>query len=170
VFEVFSKEQLTFAIHEDYDARLVEPLHVPPQVVFQSDRPEEYLPIYTNPENVVLAMRLHAGMLALATGVPAVWVGHDTRTYSFCQMMGLEWTELFSQDSARECISRVRCILEGDVSSFAVTATRFRGIREGCSSSLRQIGFPATGSIMRRTPTPGPSGSDVPGSGRCPSE
>ena len=57
-------------------------------------------------------------MLALANGVPAVFVGHDTRTYSFCDLMGLDYVELFSDGAADVATRRIRKILEGDASEF----------------------------------------------------
>ena len=136
VFDSFPADQMVYAIHEDYDERLVEALDIPGSSVFQSDRAADYVPLYTNPENLVMAMRLHAGMLALANGSPAVFIGHDTRTYSFCQMMGLDYVELFSDNSSEECVRRMRQILESDVSSFAATAARFRELRQEMKSFL----------------------------------
>src|SRR5436305_424429 len=63
-------EQVLFAVHEDYDARLVPLLDLPRGAVFHSERFEDYVHLYTDPDHVVLALRLHAGMLGLANGLP----------------------------------------------------------------------------------------------------
>lgn len=111
-------DRLIFAIHEEWDDNLVNLLPVPRAAVFRSNDPAEYLGLYTNPDHIVVANRLHAGMLSIANGVPAVFIGHDTRTYSFCQMVGLECVELFRRDSAAICLDRLQRILDGDVSEF----------------------------------------------------
>ena len=130
--------QLVFAVHEEFDARLVERLNIPQEIVVSSSSTEEYVDLYTRPDYVVLAMRLHAGMLALANGVPAVFVGHDTRTYSFCEMMGLECIELFSeQNPAQRCLARLHQMLEGDVSSFEAASVSFQRLRTSMLNFLR---------------------------------
>jgi hypothetical protein len=115
------RNQIVFAAHEDFDLRLIDLLKIPSDVVFRSARPQAYIDLYTDQDHVVLASRLHAGMLALASGVPAVFVGHDTRTYSFCQMMGLNYVELFSDSAAQQAIEAVELLMAGDVACFART-------------------------------------------------
>lgn len=104
VLDRFSNEAYVFAVHEDFDRRLVETLQVPADSVIDTGDPQDYIRLYTDPGNAVFAMRLHAGMLARANGLPTVFVGHDTRTYSFCQMMGFECIDLFANDCVDRCI------------------------------------------------------------------
>ncbi len=142
----FSTRQIVFAIHEDFDERLVDRLNIPREIVFQSDRPEDYLQLYTDPAHVVLAMRLHAGMLAVANGVPAVFVGHDTRTYSFCEMMDLDCIELFAENSAQECLLSLQRMLSGDVSGFARMQPRYHQLHDAMGRFL------AANGLQRREP------------------
>ena len=126
ILEHFPDDQVVFAVHEEWDDRLVDLIPIPRHLVFRSNDPEDYVRLYTNPANIVLAMRLHAGMLALANGVPAVFVGHDTRTYSFCEMMDVEYVDLFATSCADECIKRLQQILDGDLSSLVGTHSRYQ--------------------------------------------
>jgi hypothetical protein len=154
----FPIDRLVFAIHEEYDARLVDLLDIPRQIVFRSDRPEDYLQLYSDDESVVLAMRLHAGMLALANGVPAVFVGHDTRTYAFCSMLRLPYVELFSDGCPAACVGALRRVLDGDVSSLAAARDRFSGLRHAMDSFL------AVNGLFGMYVPPRPSGAE----GRAP--
>ncbi len=127
--------EVRFAIHEPYDRNLVSLLDIDPAILLESDSADDYLPVYTEPAHVVLAMRLHAGMLALANGLPVVFVGHDTRTYSFCQMLGLDWVELFAPDCAAQCLERLRNQLAGQTSLPSPVEQRF--VR--CRHSMQQF-------------------------------
>ena len=113
VLDGLAGEEIVFAIHEDFDRSLVDILEIPADRVFESTEVAEYLALYTDPDNVVLANRLHAGMLAVANGVPAVFVGHDTRTYAFCEMLGLDCVELFAADAAQASLAALRRALAG---------------------------------------------------------
>ena len=126
IFAAFPTERLVFAIHEDFDERLIDRLGIPSEAVFASDRAADYVALYTDPDNVVLAMRLHAGMLAVANGLPVVFVGHDTRTYSFCRMLGLDWVELFSPGADQQCISQLERLLAGGRAQLGTAPTRYR--------------------------------------------
>lgn len=139
----FPREQLIFVIHEEYDERLVAALEIPRSIVFRSRQASDYLRLYTDPANVVLAMRLHAGMLAVANGVPAVFVGHDSRTYSFCEMIGLDYVELFAAASAMDCVNRLRRALDGDVAYAARLPAKFRELRSRMNEFLRLNNLPA---------------------------
>jgi Polysaccharide pyruvyl transferase len=144
-------DQIVFAVHEDLDARLVDRLGVPARAVFQSERFEDYVRLYTDPENAVLALRLHAGMLGLASGLPVVFVGHDSRTYSFCDMLGLPYVELFSEGCVRECVGRLGRILEGDVAGLEADPARFAPLRDSMTAFLDANSLPR----KRRTQLPG---------------
>jgi hypothetical protein len=134
--------QVVFAVHEDLDARLVDQLGIPRRAVFQSDRFEDYVRLYTDQENAILALRLHAGMLGLASGLPVVFVGHDSRTYSFCDMMGLPYVELFSDGCVAECVDRLGRILEGDVAGLAADHSRFGRLRASMTAFLDANSLP----------------------------
>jgi polysaccharide pyruvyl transferase WcaK-like protein len=134
---------ITFAVHEDYDLRLIEVLGLSADQVFSSDDPDAYVALYTNTVHVVLAMRLHAGMLAVANGVPAVFVGHDTRTYSFCEMTGLPCIELFASDAAADCVAAIRRITKGDMSDFAPLAQRYAELSRAMSEFMSANSLPA---------------------------
>ena len=110
----FESHEYLFAVHEDFDRSLIEALKIPADRVVDSKDWGEYVGLYTDPENVVLALRLHAGMLAVANGVPTIFVGHDTRTYAFCELLGIECIDLFATDCAARCIRRLQSALSGD--------------------------------------------------------
>jgi polysaccharide pyruvyl transferase WcaK-like protein len=129
VVRSFPAEQVSFAVHEDFDERLVGRLNIPPANVVRGRRPADFVRLYSDPDNVVLALRLHAGMIAVANGVPAVFVAHDTRTYSFCDMMGLGAVEMFADDAGADCVARLSRALDGDVVEFAAPPARFSRLR-----------------------------------------
>ena len=109
----FERVPIVFAVHEDFDRRLLRLLNVPDDMMLDSCDAQDYVRLYSDPDNVVLAMRLHAGMLARANGLPVVFVGHDTRTYAFCDMLGIECLDLFAEDCAERCIDRLADALAG---------------------------------------------------------
>ena len=129
VLDELPSDRVVFAVHEELDERLVTALGIPPSQVVSSLEPEEYIRLYSDPGNVVLAGRLHAGMLALANGAPAIFVGHDSRTWSFCDMVGLEPVDLFGQDAAGRAVGRTLRVLEGDVEEFQPVYARYRVLR-----------------------------------------
>jgi hypothetical protein len=143
VMESFPPDDSVFAVHEEFDESLVSRLGIPEAQVVRGPDPERFLPLYTDPDNVVLALRLHAGMLALANGLPVVFVGHDTRTYSFCDMLNLEHVDLFSGDAAEACVERLRRILDGDVGAFDAAARSYRRLRGAMDTFLEANSLPA---------------------------
>jgi hypothetical protein len=143
VIAAFADDDYVFAVHEDFDESLVDALAIPAERVVGGDAPEDFVALYTDPANVVLAMRLHAGMLALANGVPAVFVGHDTRTYSFCQMLGLDWIELFGRDAAERTIARLRAELSGEPAPLDDARRAYRTLRERMTTFLALNELPA---------------------------
>lgn len=136
---------VTFAVHEEYDLRLVDVLGLAPDQVFTSENPDDYVALYTNPDHIVLAMRLHAGMLAVANGVPAVFVGHDTRTYSFCEMTGLPCIELFAPDAAEACVSAVKRVADGDLTAFQSLVERYQTLARSMSEFMTANALPTRG-------------------------
>jgi polysaccharide pyruvyl transferase WcaK-like protein len=136
---------IILAVHEEFDESLVRVLDLPESVIRRGDDPRPFIDLYSDPDNAVLALRLHAGMLGLANGVPAVFVGHDTRTYAFCEIAGLEWVELFSPDSAAEAVARVVRVMQGDTSPFAPLQARFGQLREAMMHFMAINGLPAAG-------------------------
>jgi polysaccharide pyruvyl transferase WcaK-like protein len=145
ILDSFPREQMTFVIHEEYDQRLVSLLNIPAEMVFRSEQADDYQRLYTDSANVVLASRLHAGMLAVANGVPTVFVGHDSRAYSFCEMMDLDCVELFSETSALDAVKRLRQILDGDVTYAARMQPRFQELRLRMTEFLQVNNLPGFG-------------------------
>jgi hypothetical protein len=143
LLQAFPSEQLTYAVHEEYDLRLIKRLGIPAGMVFHSDRPEDYFELYSDPANVVFAMRLHAGMLALANGVPAVFVGHDTRTYSFCDLMDIDYIELFSDSCPELCVDALQRALDGDPGSLARAPARYTALRPSMDRFMGANGLAA---------------------------
>jgi hypothetical protein len=131
-----------FTLHEEYDESLVAKLDIPGDRLFRGKTVDDFIALYGDPRHVVLASRLHAGMIALANGVPAVFVGHDTRTYSFCDMMGLECIELFSETAARDALARLRSARDGDASAYASLPRRFAPLREAMREFLKANSLP----------------------------
>jgi hypothetical protein len=86
-------------------------------------------------------MRLHAGMLAVANGVPALFIGHDTRTYSFCEMMGLECIELFADTRLhwRLAIASATCSL-GMLSGWSPRLRPLPVCMPPCTNSSQRTG------------------------------
>jgi polysaccharide pyruvyl transferase WcaK-like protein len=117
VIDALPPDAVRCVIHETVDAELFERLGIPAEQIVWPASTEEYVELYSDPSSVVLACRLHAGMLALATGAPAVFVGHDTRTYSFCEMVGLPSIRLLDADAAPRSIAGLEAALAGDVSA-----------------------------------------------------
>jgi hypothetical protein len=72
---------------------------------------------------LVVSTRLHAGMLALAFGRPVVFIAHDTRVASFCEMIGVKPYRL-SFDGLAEPIQATRRIVSGDLSGFEAANER----------------------------------------------
>jgi polysaccharide pyruvyl transferase WcaK-like protein len=129
IFDRFASQDLVFAVHEEFDRNLVQRLGLPRRLVVDSADPSDYLRLYTDPDNVVFAMRLHAGMLALANGLPTVFVGHDTRTYAFCEMLGLDCIALFDEDCVDRSIAALERVLAGAGALPASASLRFRELR-----------------------------------------
>jgi polysaccharide pyruvyl transferase WcaK-like protein len=138
VIKNFSSVPWLYALHEDFDESLLSKLGIAERNIFRGSTAEDFIALYRDQKHVVLASRLHGGMLALANGVPAVFVGHDTRTYSFCDLMGLDYVELFSDGAADVATQRLRRILEGDASEFADLNRRFQSLRQEMSLFRRE--------------------------------
>jgi hypothetical protein len=114
VLAEFPREVITFAVHEDFDRNLIEKLNIPAEQVLDTQDPQDYVRLYSDPDHAVLALRLHAGMLARANGLPAIFVGHDTRTYAFCNMMGIECIDMFDERCGDKVIDRLTLALAGE--------------------------------------------------------
>jgi polysaccharide pyruvyl transferase WcaK-like protein len=142
VLKELAGNEVLFAVHADVDARLVPALGLPDRMVFRSDRLTDYVALYTDTDSVVLASRLHAGMLAVANGVPTVFVGHDSRTYSFCEMLGLNHIELFAPDSAEQAITSLGAVLNGAPALPASAIARFRELRQAMDEFLSANDLP----------------------------
>jgi hypothetical protein len=143
LFAQLREYDLVFAVHEEYDERLIKFLDLPEKLVFRSEHAEDYIDLYTDPQNVVFAMRLHAGMLALANGVPAVLVGHDTRTYAFCDLMDTDYIELFDTQAAEKSIERLKDIMEGNVTPFDRMQAPYRQLWLSMADFMQANGLPA---------------------------
>ena len=136
VLEQLTGVELVFAIHEEYDRRLIDLLDLEQATVVDVDDPVPYIDLYTDPEVVVLAMRLHAGMLAVANGTPAVFVGHDSRTYAFCDLLGFSWVELFSPDAVSAAVGGLRRALDGKPDFPGAAAAQFAVLSQAMSDFL----------------------------------
>jgi hypothetical protein len=138
----FERVPIVFPVHEDFDRRLLQLLNVPAEMVLDSCDPLDYVRLYSDPDAVVLAMRLHAGMLARANGLPVVFVGHDTRTYAFCDMLGIECLDLFADDCADRCIQRLADALAGHGGGQDQAWLRFEALRHSMDRFLAANGLP----------------------------
>jgi len=91
----------------------------------------------------VVSTRLHAGMLALAFGRPVVFIAHDTRVASFCEMIGMKPYGLTS-DGLKEAVEAVKRIEHGDLSQFELAAERvpvfMRRLQEFLGEEMRGSG------------------------------
>jgi hypothetical protein len=149
IVSAFADDEVIFAIHEDFDERLVPTLGLSDSVVRRSVRHGDLIPLYEDPDNVVLAMRLHAGMLSVANGVSALFIGHDTRTYSFCDMVGLRYIDLFDPEAADEAIARLRAMLRGDTTEFGALPGNFERLHESMAAFLEVNRLPARAGFMK---------------------
>lgn len=127
---------LTYVAHEKVDVSLFRRLGLPESTFLWPSNTNEYVELYTDPAVVVLACRLHGGMMALANGVPAVFVGHDTRTYSFCEMLGLPYVKQLGADAPEKTLQSLRALLSGDLADVDVNPGRFSVLKEGMQSVL----------------------------------
>ena len=73
----------------------------------------------------VVSTRLHAGMLALAFGRPVVFLAHDTRVASFCEMIGVKAYPLTSE-GLRNALKAAQRIDRGDLSELKPAVERVR--------------------------------------------
>ena len=76
----------------------------------------------------VLSTRLHTGMIALALGRPVVFLAHDTRVASFCEMMSLSSRRL-NPEGIKEATVSINRIEQGDLAEFSPTISRIRYFR-----------------------------------------
>jgi polysaccharide pyruvyl transferase WcaK-like protein len=143
VVNQFSQHPMVFAVHEEFDRSLVQKLGIPPESVIDTNDPQDYVRLYSDPQNVVLAMRLHAGMLARGNGLAAVFVGHDTRTYAFCDMTGIECINLFDDDAAKRTIASLEAALSGEAQQADHACERFADLRDAMTQFLEANQLPA---------------------------
>lgn len=86
----------------------------------------------------VLTTRLHAGMIALSLGRPAVFLAHDTRVASFCEMVGLPLRTL-SFEGLKQAIDSIRAIEQGDLTEFSSATELIPIFRERLERFLKDI-------------------------------
>lgn len=112
-------ERFVVVCHDDRD--------VPPAMemfgrhrIFFSNYVEDYFPLYQSARYVV-GSRLHATILSLGMGVPAVNVNLDVRGTGFSDTFGLtHWSLDYTEDRLEEKIwERCRALGAGDLSGFA---------------------------------------------------
>ena len=84
----------------------------------------------------VLTARLHAGMIALSLGRPAVFLAHDTRVASFCEMIGLPMREL-SFAGLTESIKAIQAIERGNLDEFQESVPRILYFRQRLEEFLK---------------------------------
>jgi hypothetical protein len=149
VLSHFAGEQILFAVHEDFDRSLVEKLGVSASAVVDASEPEAYVQLYSDPQNAVLAMRLHAGMLARANGLGAVFVGHDTRTYAFCEMMGIECIDLFDSQCVKKTLAALDWVMAGEACEDGCE-TVFSGLMESMTRFMEANDLPARARLALR--------------------
>jgi hypothetical protein len=102
-------------------------------------------PILTRFEDIIEALaqarfvftaRLHAGMIALSFGRPAVFLAHDTRVASFCEMIGLPMREL-SFAGLAESIKAIHTIERGDLDEFQESVPQILYFRQRLEEFLK---------------------------------
>jgi glycosyltransferase involved in cell wall biosynthesis len=102
-------------------------------------------PILTRFEDIIEALaqarfvftaRLHAGMIALSFGRPAVFLAHDTRVASFCEMIGLPTREL-SFAGLAESIKAIHTIERGDLGEFQESVPQILYFRQRLEEFLK---------------------------------
>jgi glycosyltransferase involved in cell wall biosynthesis len=102
-------------------------------------------PILTRFEDIIEALaqarfvftaRLHAGMIALSFGRPAVFLAHDTRVASFCEMIGLPMREL-SFAGLAESIKAIHTIERGDLDEFQESVPQILCFRQRLEEFLK---------------------------------
>lgn len=105
-----------------------------------------------------LGFRLHYGMLSLSYGKPARFLGTDTRTESFCQMMGLPHEDLRHYDESR-CVETALDALE-DPEAFCM---RWRELALSMIDVLETNGLSTTLQVtdQRRGPARGRIAQEV---------
>lgn len=86
----------------------------------------------------VFTARLHAGMLALSWGKPAIFLAHDTRVASFCELVGLPARTL-SFEGLSEGIAAVHALEQGDLSEFDEAVQRIPQYRHKLEVFLREL-------------------------------
>ena len=136
IWNAFDEEQLLFVVHEPTDRSLIDLIGISPERVVDTNDPERLTDLYSDPENAVLASRLHAGMLGMANGLQTVFVAHDTRSYSFCGMMGVECLNLFDERTPADSIARLRTILDGDAAYSLRTIAKYQELHQAMSHFL----------------------------------
>lgn len=85
----------------------------------------------------VVTTRLHAGMLALALGRPAVFLSHDSRVESFCDMMKIKSHPL-TIEGMTQAVDIIRRIDSGDLSQFEHVPDRLRLFVERLQTFLKR--------------------------------
>jgi hypothetical protein len=86
----------------------------------------------------VVSTRLHAGMLALAFGRPVVFLAHDSRVESFCEMIGLKSYRLTFEGISEAADAAYR-IDGGDLSDFKLAMQRLPLLRNIIQEFLRDV-------------------------------
>lgn len=86
----------------------------------------------------VFTARLHAGMLALSWGRPAIFLAHDTRVASFCELIGLPARALSFQGLS-ESITAIHALEQGDLSEFDEAGQRIPQYRHKLEVFLEKL-------------------------------
>lgn len=86
----------------------------------------------------VISTRLHAGMMALAFGRPVVFLAHDTRVASFCDMLGIR-SHALSRDGLGKAISSVKSLEAGDLSEMGPALKRVPTIRGHLNAFMAEL-------------------------------
>jgi hypothetical protein len=145
----FRDRGVLFVLHEPFDRSLIAPLGLRSDEVFDSTDVTAFTELYADQTNVVLASRLHAGMLAAANGVPGVFVGHDTRTYSFCEMLRMPYVRLFEPGAADQTLAALHRLFDRDYSAFDGLQSDYLTHRREMARFLAANGLPANESLRQ---------------------
>jgi hypothetical protein len=140
VLSAFPGADVRYVIHEEVDVRLAERLGLDAQAVWPQST-EEYVDVYSDPDSAVLACRLHGGMIAAANGVPAVFIGHDSRTYSFCDLVDLPCVRQLDRDAPAQAVARMRSVLAGDMTDVTIAQSTYAALREQMNAFLSANGL-----------------------------
>ncbi|MBU1633223.1 polysaccharide pyruvyl transferase family protein [bacterium] len=104
--------------HDDRDVPAAQKLF-PDQLIFFSNYTHDYFQLYKNAK-MVIGSRLHATILALSQGTPAININLDIRGQGFSETFGLtKWNINYTENDIEErLVSNINQLLSGNLSDF----------------------------------------------------